>query len=182
MPGNYKTITDQQENNPITGGYIASTLLGLNKTLKYFFRHIVGLDKQATVSFPEETHTYSPRFKGVHYLTKREDDKVRCTACFLCATNCPAKCIHIVAGEEPEQGIEKYPVRFEIDILRCVYCGFCVEACPVDAIRMGPEYSLAGLAEDSQPWILNKEFLLNRGALKYIDQQSVKKENSKIGQ
>jgi NADH-quinone oxidoreductase subunit I len=63
----------------------------------------------------------------------------------LCATNCPAQCIKIVAAEHEDPAVEKYPISYEIDILRCVFCGFCEEACPVDAIRMGPEWQTPAL-------------------------------------
>ena len=69
-------------------------------------------------------------------MTLKDDGSVSCTACFLCATACPARCINIEAGEHPDPEAEKYPLRYEIDTLRCIYCGYCVEACPCDAIRM----------------------------------------------
>jgi len=98
--------------------------------------------------YPDVPADYYPeRFRGEHRLMHREDGTVRCVSCMMCATVCPADCIHIVAGDAaseaarsddkaPKPEMEKYPVRFEIDELRCVVCGFCVEACPCDAIRM----------------------------------------------
>lgn len=148
----------------LKSGYFATTLIGLGTTLKTFAKQLFHLEESQTVQWPEVEYKYSDRFKGAHYLTKRPDGRVRCTACFLCATNCPAQCITIVAGESPDKGIEKYPVRFEIDILRCVFCGYCEEACPVDAIRLGPEYSMAGLAE--QKWVYTKDYLLERPAVR----------------
>ena len=99
-----------------------------------------------TLNYPEEKYNYSSRFKGNHILTVKKDGSLRCTACMLCATNCPAQCIKITASEHDDPEVEKYPINYEIDILRCVYCGFCEEACPVDAIRMGPEWQKPGLA------------------------------------
>lgn len=106
---------------------------------------VVKREKMPTVNYPEEKYEYSPRFKGNHVLTVKKDGSLRCTACMLCATNCPADCIKIVASEHEDPSVEKYPISYEIDILRCVFCGFCEEACPVDAIRMGPEWQTPGV-------------------------------------
>jgi formate hydrogenlyase subunit 6/NADH:ubiquinone oxidoreductase subunit I len=76
-----------------------------------------------------------------------------------CPTVCPARCITIVAGEDPNDPIEKFPISFDIDMMRCIYCGFCVEACPKDAIRMD-----TGLYEISsfvrQDMIHNKAYMI----------------------
>jgi NADH-quinone oxidoreductase subunit I len=144
----------------LKNGYLITTLLGLGQTVSVFAKQLLKLEESVTIQWPEVEYQYSERFKGAHFLTKRPNGQVRCTACFLCATNCPAQCITIVAGQAVDKGIEKYPVRFEIDILRCVFCGYCEEACPVDAIRLGPEYSMAGLPE--QKWVYTKDYLLNR--------------------
>ncbi len=98
-----------------------------------------------TLNYPEEKYEYSPRFKGNHILTVKKDGSLRCTACMLCATNCPAQCIKIVASEHEDKEVEKHPIHYEIDVLRCVFCGMCEEACPVDAIRMGPEWQRPGV-------------------------------------
>jgi NADH-quinone oxidoreductase subunit I len=127
--------------------YLPQVLQGIAVTTRHFFRnltlhtlHLFGIarDKRAavTVQYPEERKVYSEGYRGAHRLTLKPDGSVRCTACFLCATACPAKCIYIEAGEHPDPEVEKYPVRYEIDTLQCIYCGMCVEACPCDAIRM----------------------------------------------
>ena len=157
-------------------GYFTSIMAGMKFTGKTFLLQVTGREKTNTLEWPEQEATYSNRFKGKHFLTLRDDGKVRCTACFLCATNCPAQCIHIEAGQHPENEIEKYPVRFEIDILRCVFCGFCEEACPVDAIRLGHEYVMAGLTEEK--WVYTKDYLAQRPVL-HGGISSVKDENEK---
>jgi NADH-quinone oxidoreductase subunit I len=165
----------------LKNGYFGSTVMGIGITFKTFAKQLFKLEKSHTIQWPEQTHQYSDRFKGAHFLTKRPDGRVRCTACFLCATNCPAQCITIVAAESVDPNVEKFPDRFEIDILRCVFCGFCEEACPVDAIRMGPEVSMAGLSE--RKWVYTKEYLLDRPAVKSLvgaKQLSKKEENQKV--
>lgn len=127
--------------------YIPQIVGGLMVIIYRFFRnlflhglHAVGLARETvaavTTQYPDEYKRYPDNFRGSHRLTLKEDNSVRCTACFLCATACPANCIFIEAGEHPDPHVEKFPLRYEIDTLRCIYCGMCVEACPCDAIRM----------------------------------------------
>ena len=127
--------------------YLPQVAQGLGVTIGHFGRnlalhtlHLFGIARNrraaVTVQYPEERKVYSEGYRGSHRLTLKPDGSVRCTACFLCATACPARCIHIEAGEHPDPEVEKFPVRYEIDTLQCIYCGMCVEACPCDAIRM----------------------------------------------
>ncbi len=116
---------------------------GLAVTMRHFLRNLFRRNKMYTIEYPEERRAYSHRFRGHHILTTRPDGSVRCVACFLCAQNCPAECIHIEAAEHPDVNIEKYPVVYEIDMLRCIFCGYCVDACPEEAIIMSNNYDMA---------------------------------------
>jgi NADH-quinone oxidoreductase subunit I len=116
---------------------------GMMVTLKHFVQNLFGRRKSYTIEYPEERRQYSHRYRGHHILTTRPDGSVRCVACFLCSTACPAECIRIEAGEHPDENIEKYPVVYEIDLLRCVFCGYCVDACPEEAIIMSNNYDMA---------------------------------------
>jgi NADH-quinone oxidoreductase subunit I len=157
-------------------GYFTTIVKGMGLTFKIFLKQITGKEKSNTLEWPEQPTSYGDRFKGKHFLTRRDDGQIRCTACMLCATACPAECIHIEAGQHPTNEVEKYPVRFEIDILRCVFCGMCEEACPVDAIRLGPEFAMVGMYGDN--WVYTKDYLTDRNQLGG-GVTSVKEENEK---
>ena len=122
-------------------------------------RHLVS--KKNTVSFPEQRPTIGNPliYRGVHRLNRDENDRVKCVACFLCATACPAHCIDIVATESPWEDREKYPESFQIDELRCIFCGMCEEACPVDAIELTSLLDLTGKSREEM--IFDKEKLLS---------------------
>jgi NADH-quinone oxidoreductase subunit I len=125
--------------------YLPGIIAGLVFTFKKMIYNLFHQKQMPTLNYPEQKYEYGPRFKGNHVLTVKKDGSLRCTACMLCATNCPAQCIKILAAEHDDPTVEKFPIAYEIDVLRCVYCGFCEEACPVDAIRMGPEWQTAAL-------------------------------------
>ena len=139
--------------------YVPQILTGLGVTA----RHMAGVvfaGKAITVQYPEEQHVPSPNYRGVHRLNKDEQGRVKCVACMLCATACPAHCIDIVGASAPDSwpDREKYPESFVIDELRCIYCGMCEEACPVDAIELTSTYDIVGLTR--QEMIFDKEKLL----------------------
>jgi NADH-quinone oxidoreductase subunit I len=134
-----------QKPKSVASWYLPGILSGMGFTLRKMVHNLFNQSKMVTLNYPEEKYEYSPRFKGNHVLTVKKDGSLRCTACMLCATNCPADCIKITASEHEDPHVEKYPISYEIDILRCVFCGFCEEACPVDAIRMGPEWQTPAL-------------------------------------
>jgi NADH-quinone oxidoreductase subunit I len=127
-------------------------------------RHIAGVmfsNQAITMQYPEEQHVPSARYRGVHRLNKDEQGRVKCVACMLCATACPAHCIDIVGGTAPPDWAdrEKYPESFTIDELRCIYCGMCEEACPVEAIELTGLYDLTGLSREEM--IFDKAKLLS---------------------
>jgi NADH-quinone oxidoreductase subunit I len=115
------------------------TLGAFAVTLRHLATNLLKGDSP-TISYPEVRRPYSDRFRGTHILTVRDDGSLKCVACYMCATACPAECIYIEAGEHPNPEIEKFPERFDIDMLRCIYCGFCVDACPEEAIVMSREH------------------------------------------
>src|SRR5215471_11067955 len=153
--------------------YLPEILRGVAVTSRHFARnlavhvlHLFGLAPTrrgaVTIQYPEERKVYALGYRGAHRLTLKPDGSVRCTSCFLCATACPAKCIHIEAGEHPSPDVEKFPLRYEIDTLQCIYCGMCVEACPCDAIRMDTFVHPRIWGYAREDFIETKEVLMGR--------------------
>ena len=147
--------------------YLPQVLAGLGTTMKHMFRVVVQ-GKDRVIQYPEERRENMPvdkggmslrNYRGLHRLNKDEEGRVKCVACFMCSTACPAHCIHIEAAESPWEDREKYPAKFDIDELRCIYCGMCEEACPVDAIELTSRYDIVGLTR--QEMIFDKAKLLH---------------------
>src|ERR1700760_89910 len=146
--------------------FLPQVMKGLGTTMKHMLMVLGGKDR--VIQYPEEKRDDLPveqggmnlrTYRGVHRLNKDEEGRVKCVACFMCSTACPARCIHIEAAESPWQDREKYPAKFDIDELRCIYCGMCEEACPVDAIELTYEYDMVGLTR--QEMIFDEEKLLS---------------------
>lgn len=148
--------------------YLPEIIKGFGTTMRHFFTSFGQGKTSRTIQYPEQRREhYKPEdggqepsnFRGVHRLNRDEQGRVKCVACMMCPTICPARCIHIVAAESPWDDREKYPAKFEIDELRCIFCGMCEEACPVDAIELTTEYDVVGLSR--QEMVFDKEKLLS---------------------
>lgn len=162
------------EMTKLEAAYLVEVFKGFGTTLGHFFTSfgqskLPGQPKTTrTIQYPEERREhYRPEdgglepsnFRGVHRLNKDASGRVKCVACMMCPTICPANCIHIVAAESPWDDREKYPAKFEIDELRCIFCGMCEEACPVDAIELTPDYDVVGHTREQM--IFDKAKLLH---------------------
>jgi NADH-quinone oxidoreductase subunit I len=146
---------EEPDLGPTDKSFVPLFVQGITTTV----RHL--LSRKVTVYSPEQRHEVPEplRYRGVHRLNRDAQGRVKCVACFLCASACPAHCIDIVAAEAPWPDREKYPQAFTIDELRCIFCGMCEEACPVDAIELTSLYDLSGKSREEM--VFDKEKLLS---------------------
>jgi NADH-quinone oxidoreductase subunit I len=135
--------------------YLPAIAEGLRTTIGHIFKPNI------TEQYPEQKPDLPPNYRGVHRLNRDDQGRVKCVACYMCATACPAHCIDIVSAPAPKEWTdrEKYPETFVIDELRCIYCGMCEEACPVDSIELTSLFDLTGLSREQM--IFDKEKLLS---------------------
>jgi NADH-quinone oxidoreductase subunit I len=143
---------------PEIGLWEASVLPGIAAGMRTTLRHLLR-EPRVTQQYPEVEPQLPPNYRGVHRLNRDDQGRVKCVACFLCATACPANCIEIVAERAPWPDRDKYPAKFVIDELRCIYCGMCEEACPCDAIELTSIYDLTGMTR--QEMLFDREKLLS---------------------
>jgi NADH-quinone oxidoreductase subunit I len=157
MPINPKDVAWIEE--PEIGFWEATFLPAIVKGLRTTFGHITQ-HRPVTQQYPEQRPELPTHYRGLHRLNRDEKGRVKCVACMLCATACPANCIAIEGTAAPPDwpDRDKYPAEFVIDELRCIYCGMCEEACPVDAIELTHIYDITG--ETREEMIFNKEKLL----------------------
>ena len=130
-------------------------LVGLGVTAKTFFKTVFPGGPTAppspskgahTVQYPHVKEAPPTRARGV--IALHHDN---CTACMLCARECPDWCIYIEGhkelapprrpGGKPRQ--KNKLDRFDIDFALCMYCGICVEVCPFDALFWSPEFEFS---------------------------------------
>ena len=135
--------------------YLPALFAGLRTTVRHLF------SRKITQEFPEVRPQLPANYRGVHRLNRDEEGRVKCVACYMCSTACPAHCIDIVAAPAPPtwKDREKYPETFVIDELRCIYCGMCEQACPVDAIELTTLCDLTGMSREEM--MFDKEKLLS---------------------
>ena len=164
--------------------FLPEVFAGLGTTFKHMAGSVLrgklakaagGKPRNKAMQYPEERREqmpveegglFKPYFRGVHRLNRDEEGRVRCVACFMCQTACPAHCIHIAGAAAPWDDRAKYPIKFDIDELRCIYCGMCEEACPVDAIELTPVYDIVGLSR--------AEMVFDKAKLLAVYDQTVK--------
>ena len=139
--------------------YLPAILRGLRITMGHVLRF-----KPVTQEYPEEKRTVAPGYRGKHKLNLDGEGHVKCVACYLCGTACPADAILIESAACPPEwkGRDRFPKTFEIDTFKCIYCGFCEEACPVDAIVLTD--AIPDAVESRRQMVRDRDDLLKQPA------------------
>ncbi len=100
----------------------------------------------ATERYPLQRREAPPRLRGM-LVWNRE----HCTACGLCAKDCPANALEVIAIDKKAKRIV---LRYHVD--RCTFCAQCVSSCRQGALQMQHTvWELAALSRDA--------FVLNYG-------------------
>jgi NADH-quinone oxidoreductase subunit I len=133
---------------------------GLIETGRNFCGSYYDPERLTTVQYPEEKLPPQENARTIPFLVYDGNDPatgLRCTACTICAQECPAHCIDIVKDtvKKPDfvGKMQLQPKSFDIDIAVCMGCGICAEVCPFDSIKMDRIFDLASV---SRTLVLNK--------------------------
>lgn len=114
---------------------ITTVVSGMRVTLRYIFT------PKVTNEYPEVLPTIPAGARGMHELIESD-----CVVCMSCAKICPVDCIRI---ESLGRGKNQLLTRFSIDYSRCLFCELCSDSCSSAAIRLGPNYDMAGYSRSS---------------------------------
>jgi NADH-quinone oxidoreductase subunit I len=96
-----------------------------------------------TIQYPEQKRQVAENMRYIPMLIYEEaPDKLRCTACGICARVCPPQCIYIRRGTDEKGRPQARPAGFWIDATVCMGCGYCTEYCPFDAIKMNQQHEI----------------------------------------
>ncbi len=92
--------------------------------------------RPATQRYPFERLPAPERLRS-----KLHWDLSQCTGCSLCAKDCPANAIEIIALDRKAK---RFVFRYHVD--RCTFCGQCVVSCRQNCLTMSTgEWELAAL-------------------------------------
>jgi len=128
---------------------------GFFETARNFCGSYYDRARLTTVQYPEVKLAPWENARTFPFLIYDGQDPIaglRCTACTICAQECPAHCIEIVKDTAKRADylgkMQLQPKVFNIDIAVCMGCGICAEVCPFDSIKMDQVYDLVATFYD----------------------------------
>jgi NADH-quinone oxidoreductase subunit I len=116
---------------------------------------------KVTEQYPENRgkHQYFERFRALLTMPHDEANHHRCTACGICAMNCPNGTINVTSRMEDDPATgkpRKVLDRHLYDLGRCTFCALCVQSCPQNAIEFTNAFEHSVFTRDLLVKQLNK--------------------------
>lgn len=136
---------------------VANGVTGVVKGHVVTFRNL--FRRPVTYRYPEVRPDLPVGTRGMPLLLSDDEGNLLCTACEVCARECPVQVIHITAHRDENK--KKVLDEFDIDMSRCMFCGICAEVCAFGAIAMSDVYELADFEQENL--IYNKDRLAELG-------------------
>lgn len=98
------------------------------------------LRRPVTRRYPFERAPVPARLRGaLRWLP------ARCTGCGMCARDCPAGAIELIAIDKTKK---RFVLRYHVD--RCTFCAQCVRTCNFDCLELaGQRWELAAPRRDA---------------------------------
>jgi len=127
---------------------------GIASSLWVTFKNIFRV--KVTLRYPKQKQAMVPRFFALMRMVRDENGREKCTACGICANNCPTHAITIEKGKREDN--TPFPVKYSVNVQQCIFCGICVEVCPFGALQVGHKYELSSYTREGM--IHEKEELL----------------------
>jgi len=95
-----------------------------------------------TVEYPEKKIPSKEKTRNFPFLVyDGKPENLRCTACGICAKECPTQCIEIEKEMKDGKPLRR-PAVFNIDLSLCMNCGTCEDVCPFDSIYMDHDFEI----------------------------------------
>lgn len=118
--------------------------------------------KKVTEKYPEnrKTKVQFERFRGLLTMPHNEKNEHKCTACGICAMNCPNGTIQVISKKVMDEatGKEKRVLdQYLYDLGSCTFCDLCTTTCPQDAIVFTPAFEHTMYTKSKLLKKLNKE-------------------------
>jgi NADH-quinone oxidoreductase subunit I len=132
--------------------YIKDVIIGVWRLLQGMYITLLNmLRPKVTQQYPENRgkRKYADRFRGLLTMPHNAQNQHKCTACGICAMNCPNGTIEVITktieietrtttpeGETKIVSKSKKALdRYMYDLGSCTFCALCTSSCPQNAIE-----------------------------------------------